>query len=200
MEKTMKLFSFCAALSLFCMPVFAGSNPFFGEKQNQLSFTLGQGFDSGELIAIKHLNCVAPYYMLNFQYSQPTTFFRLPARQSINVIKTIGLHNKNYNGGCRHGVDCEWKEYGAEIFMLSGDVSLYNTSKWYFGTGMGMAIQGKENDRLDTKFLLGFRLFTGYKMNESWNLELVMQHFSNGDTGVNNNVYDFWGISTAYNF
>lgn len=188
------------ALSLFCAPAIATVNTFFGEKQNQLSMTIGQGFDSGELIAIKHLKHIAPYYMFNFQYSQPTTFFRLPARQSINLVKTIGLKDKNYNGGCRHGIDCEWTEYGAEIFMLSGDVSLYNTKRWYFGTGMGAAIQGKENERLDTKFLLGFRLFAGYKLDESWNLELVMQHFSNGDTGVQNNVYDFWGISAAYNF
>ena len=196
----MKLFYLCTAISLFCAPVFAGSNPFFGEKQNQLSLTIGQGFDSGELIAVKHLRHIAPYYMFNVQYSQPTTFFRLPARQSINAVKTVGLHDKNYDGGCRHGIDCKWTEYGAEIFMLSGDVSLYNTSRWYFGTGMGAAVQGKQNKRLDTKFLLGFRLFAGYKLNENWNLELVMQHFSNGDTGEENNVYDFWGISTAYNF
>jgi len=200
MKKIMKLFYLFTLLSLFCAPVFASDNPFFGEKQNQLSMTIGQGFDSGELIAIKHLNHIAPYYMFNFQYSQPTTFFRLPARQSINLIKTVGLHKENYNGRCRYEGYCDWPKYGAEIFMLSEDVSFYNTNKWYFGTGMGVAIQGKENDRLDTKFLLGFRLFAGYKLNESWYLELVMQHFSNGDTGEENNVYDFWGISAAYNF
>ena len=196
----MKHLCLFVALSLFCAPVLAADNPFFGEKQNQLSITIGQGFDSGELIAVKHLNHIAPYYMFNLQYSQPTTFFRLPARQSINLVKTIGLKDKNYDGGCRHGTDCEWTEYGAEIFMLSEDVSLYDINNWYFGTGMGIAIQGKENQRLDTKFLMGFRLFAGYKLNDSWSLELVMQHFSNGDTGVENNVYDFWGISAAYNF
>jgi hypothetical protein len=187
------------ALSLFYVPAIAATNPFFGEKQNQLNLTIGQGFDSGELIALKHLNEIAPYYMFSLQYSQPTTFFRLPARQSINVVKTVGLHKDNYNGGCRHD-DCNWPDYGAEIFMLSQDAALYNTNKWYFGTGMGVAIQGKENDRLDTKFLLGFRLFAGYKLNENWNLELVMQHFSNGDTGEKNSVYDFWGLSAGYNF
>lgn len=196
----MRFFYLFIIISLFYAPVFASDNPFFGEKQNQLSLTIGQGFDSGELIAFKHLNHVAPYYMVNLQYSQPTTFFRLPGRQSINAIKTFGIRNKNYDGGCRYAGECEWREYGSEIFMLSGDVSLYNTTKWYFGTGMGVAIQGRENQRLNTKFLLGFRLFAGYKLNEKWNLELVMQHFSNGDTGEENNVYDFWGLSAAYNF
>ncbi len=200
MKKIMKLFYLCGALSLFCAPAIAADNPFFGEKQNQFSLTIGQGFDSGELIALKHLKYIAPYYMFNLQYSQPTTFFRLPARQSINLIKTVGLHEKDYNNKCRYDGYCDWPEYSAEIFMLSQDVSLYNSSRWYVGTGMGVAIQGKQNERLNTKFLLGFRLFAGYRMTESWNLELVMQHFSNGDTGEENNVYDFWGLSAAYSF
>ncbi|MCL2748560.1 MAG: acyloxyacyl hydrolase [Alphaproteobacteria bacterium] len=174
-------------------------NPFFGEYKNQIMLTIGQGFDSGELIAFKHLNHPAPYYMMNLQYSQPTTFFRLPARQSINAVKTLGFGRSNYGGGCRYYA-CNWRDYEAEIFMLSQDVALYNTERWYFGTGMGLAVQGRQNERENTKFLIGFRLFAGYKMTENWNLELVMQHFSNGDTGTENNSYDFWGLGVAYNF
>ena len=176
------------------------SNIFFGDKQNQVSFTLGQGFDSGELILFLHMDRPAPYYMLNFSYSQPTTFFRLPARQTINLVKTIGFGSSDYDGKCGYRKACNWEDYGAEIFMLSEDFALYHTTRWYFGAGGGVAVQGRYNERLNTKFLLGFRMFAGYKFSEYWATEFVMQHFSNGDTGTRNLVYDFYGLSAVYSF
>jgi len=65
---------------------------------------------------------------------------------------------------------------------------------------MGFAMQGRYNGRENTKLLFGFRLFLGYRINDNWNTELVMQHFSNGDAGSENNVYDFYSLGIAYNF
>jgi hypothetical protein len=177
----------------------AAGNPIFGENRNQLLLNIGQGFDSGELIAFKHLNKPAPFYMIALSYSQPESFFRMPARQSLSIVKTLGFGSKDYYGKCRHD-RCEWKDYSSEIFMLSEDVAFLHAERWYFGAGMGFAMQGKRNMRMNTKFALGFKLFAGYRISDGWSLEVAMQHFSNGDTGEENNVYDFWGIGIAHNF
>ena len=175
-------------------------NPFFGDNKHQFQLSLGQGFDSGELILVKHLDRPVPYYMAALSYSQPNTFFSLPGRQTINLIKTLGFGRGDYNGGCRYD-RCDWKKYGAEIFMLSQDFAIapYN-GRVYFGTGAGLAVQGKYNERLNTKFLLGFRVFVGYRITGQWNLELIAQHFSNGDTGTENGVYNFYALGVSYSF
>ncbi|MCL2538341.1 MAG: acyloxyacyl hydrolase [Alphaproteobacteria bacterium] len=180
-------------------------NPMFGGNRHQIHVMLGQGFDSGELILFKNANRPTPYYMLALTYSQPNTFFRLPGRQSINLIKTQGTGSRragDYDGRCLHGWPCEWYKYNSEIAMLSQDVVLWSpfAGKLYFGTGAGLGVQGRYNDRLNTKFLIGFRMFAGYRMTERWNTEIIMQHFSNGDTGTNNYVYDFYGIGVSYSF
>ena len=215
-----KLFAICVSVFCFIAPSVADTtpdtavrtetvecvapdaekfNPFFGGNRNQVHFMLGHGFDSGELILFKHLDRPVPYYMAALSYSQPDTFFRLPGRYSVGAIKTLGFGRGDYYGKCHYG-QCDWGDYSAEIFMLSQDVALLHGEKWYFGAGAGLAIQGKYNERLNTKFLIGFRMFAGYRINDNWNLELVMQHFSNGDTGTQNNVYDFYAIGVAYNF
>lgn len=178
----------------------SGFNPFFGDKQNQVHFMLGQGFDSGELILAKYINRPVPYYLASFTYSQPNSFFRMPGRQSMSFIKTIGFGRESYFGHCPY--DCEWGDYSAEIFMLSQDFAIqpFDWKKTYFGAGLGVAVQGKYNDRLNTKFLIPFRMFAGHRINDSWNVEFVMQHFSNGDTGDRNGVYNFYALGVAYNF
>jgi len=193
---------FIIFLAMFPMSAVAGAldlNPFFGDKENQVHFMLGQGFDSGELILFKHMNRPVPYYMAAFAYSQPNTFFRLPGRQSINLIKTVGFGKDGYFNNCRH--KCDWNEYDSEIFMLSQDFAVAPWGgKFYVGSGAGVAVQGRYNERLNTKFLLGFRMLAGYKMNDSWNLEFIMQHFSNGDTGTENGVYNFYAFGISYSF
>ncbi|MCL2331467.1 MAG: acyloxyacyl hydrolase [Proteobacteria bacterium] len=175
-------------------------NPFFGDRRNQVQLILGQGFDSGELILFNHLSNPAPYYMIALSYSQPNTFFRLPGRQTISAIKTLGWGKHDYNGKCRFDA-CDWGNYGDEIAMLSQDfVFSFFHRRMYAGAGSGVAVQGQQNGRLNTKFLIPFRMFIGYRFNDSWNAEFIMQHFSNGDTGDQNNVYDFFALSVLYNF
>jgi hypothetical protein len=195
-----KIASIILFSAFVCNAALSADNPFFGASQNQIMLNIGQGFDSGELIIWEHINKPAPFYMAQVSYSQPTTFFRMPARQSISGIKTQGFANGDYNNKCVFSGKCEWKNYSNEIFMLSEDVALLYNDRWYFGAGIGAAMAGKQTERENTKFLLGFKLFVGYRFAENWNAELFMQHFSNGDTGEENNVYDFLGFGAAYNF
>ena len=64
-------------------------NPFMGTYQEQFAFGIGQGFDTGILLPppVKPV----PFYIGTIQYSQPTSFFRIPARRSINISMTLGL-------------------------------------------------------------------------------------------------------------
>ena len=57
-----------------------------------------------------------------------------------------------------------------------------------------------ENERIGTKLLFGFKLLAGYKIFDKFNTELFMQHFSNGETSVNNFSYNFLGFGISYNF
>ena len=78
---------------IFAAPAaFADTNPFMGEHENQIAFHLGQGVNSGFLIPPP--TQFVPFYMLHIQYSQPTTFFKIPARQSINIGQTLGFGQK----------------------------------------------------------------------------------------------------------
>ena len=129
--------------------------------------------------------------MLYFQYSQPTEFFRLPARRSLNLIQTIGYGAT----GKWH-----WKDYSVRIATLSNDIILYSTDKFYFGNGFAIGFQRTENERIGTKLLFGLKLLMGYKISERFNTELFMQHFSNGETDSNNWSYNFFGLGVSYNF
>ncbi len=177
------------ALFVGAAPAVAGDNPFFGKYSNQITFNFGQGVNSGFLIPPP--TQWVPFSMLHLQYSRPNTFFTLPARASLNIFQTIGYADK-------YGWD--WADYSIPMFLISEDVSLYNTNKWYFGTGLGAGFQAKENDRIGSKLIFGFKLFAGYKIAPQTNLEIFMQHFSNGNTGYANNSYAFYGLGIGYNF
>ena len=82
------------AAFLFAVPVFADENPFFNDNRNQIMFNLGQGVNSFGLISMP--DNPVPFNMIQIQYSQPTEFFRMPARKSLNFIQTIG-YGKNIN-------------------------------------------------------------------------------------------------------
>ena len=174
-------------LCVICMSAHAG-NPFFGEYQNQIALNLGQGFDRGWIVAPPFR--IVPYYTANFQYSQPATFFRLPARQSLNVSMNVGLDK---------GYEWDWRDFSIPIGFWSGDAALLYGKKWYSGAGAGMGFQAQENDRIDSKLIFQFKLFAGYKISERYNMELFMQHFSNGSVNANNS-YLFWGLGMVYSF
>ena len=177
------LFSMCACAA------YADTNPFMGDAQNQIAFYIGQGVDNGYIVPMPYHP--VPFYMAQIKYSQPATFFRMPARMSINVGETLGF-------GEKYGWD--WSEFTIPLIFLSGDTALFSGENWYTGVGSGVGLQAQQNDRLGAKLLFEFRLFYGYRINEKWNIELYAQHFSNANTAKENHSYAFFGLGVNRNF
>ena len=173
------------------LPAMAGNawNTFTGYAKNQLSFFLGQGIDSG-LIVPPPLKPV-PFYLLHLQYSQPTTFFGLPARQSLNIAQTLGL-------GSAYG--WEWDKYTIPMIFMSGDVRLSEYKNLYVAAGAGVGVQAQQNERLGAKLLFQFKIMAGYHLNDRWGIEVFMHHFSNANTAIENYSYAFYGLGVTYSF
>ena len=179
------------ALCALSVPTFthADTNPFFNGYDSQFAANFGWGVDNGFLLPAP-IRWV-PFIMLNVQYSQPTTFFRLPARQSLNITQTLGF-------GTSRG--WHWDKYTIPIATISQDVILAHNKNWYFYSGLSMGFQAQQNERIGSKLLFGFKLGAGYKLSECTNLELFMQHYSNGNTAPENNSYAFFGTGLTYSF
>lgn len=169
--------------------VYADENPFMGDYENQIAINLGQGVNSGFLIPPP--TQLVPFYLIDVRYSQPTTFFKLPARQSISIAQTLGF-------GEKYG--WQWDRYTIPLIYLSEDIALFYGCDWYFSAGIGVGLQGKQNERLGAKLLFQFKLIGGYKINEQTSVELFVQHFSNANTAEENNSYAFYGIGMSYSF
>lgn len=165
-------------------------NPFFGAGHaQQMAFNFGYGVNSGFLIPPP--SQFVPFIMLNAQYSQPTTFFKLPARQTLSVTQTIG-------SGTKYG--WHWDKYTIPIAMLSMDVALFHGKNWYYSTGIGVGMQAQQNERIGSKLLFGFKIAAGYRITEHTAIELFVQHYSNGNTAPENNSYAFYGTGMTYSF
>ncbi len=176
-------------ISVATTTAFANTNPFFNGYENQVAFNFGYGVNSGFLLPPP--TQWVPFNMFQIQYSQPTTFFKLPARQSLNIIQTLG-HGSKYGW--------HWDKYTIPIAMLSQDVILAAVCDWYFYTGLAVGMQAQQNERIGSKLLFGFKLGAGYKLSDRVSAELFVQHFSNGNTAPENNSYAFYGLGLAYNF
>ena len=164
-------------------------NTFTGYYKNQFSLYFGQGIDSGFLLP-PPLKLV-PFYLFNLQYSQPTTFFSLPARQSLSVGQTLGF-------GSKYGWD--WDKYTVPMVMLSGDVRVSDYRNVYLAAGAGVGMQAQQNERLGAKLLFQFKITGGYHINNNWGIEIFMHHFSNGNTAPQNYSYAFYGLGMTYSF
>lgn len=164
-------------------------NPFLGTYQNQVAFGIGQGFDTGWLLPPP--TRPVPFYIGTFQYSQPTTFFRVPARRSINISQTVGLHAKD---------GWDWPSYSIPMIYVTEDIALFRVNRVYGGTGAGVGLQAKENERLGAKLIFQFKVSFGYNFNKRWAGELFIQHFSNANTAEDNHSYAFYGLGFTYNY
>lgn len=184
-------------LSLVLIPYFAVAeshvlpekNPFMGIYQNQFAFGIGQGFDTGWLLPppVRPV----PFYIGTIQYSQPTTFFRIPARRSINISETLGLHEK---------YGWKWQDYTIPMIYLTEDIALFEYKRFYMGAGAGAGLQAQENERLGAKLVFQFKVTFGYNFSERWGGEIFIQHFSNANTAEENNSYAFYGLGFTYNY
>lgn len=178
-------------LLIFALPAMAvpPANQLTRNYKNQITFNLGQGIDSGFIIPPP--TRIVPFYLFHLQYSQPTTFFGLPARQSLNLGQTLGFGSK---------YSWHWHDYTIPMVLLSGDVMLANYYNLYFTAGAGVGLQAQQNERLGAKLLFQFKLTTGWHINDKWGIELFMQHFSNANTAPENYSYAFYGLGVTYNF
>ena len=176
---------------LIAMPAIAsnGSNPLMRHHKNQLSFYLGQGVNSGFIIPPP--TQFVPFYLLNLQYSQPATFFGLPARQTLELGQTIGFADK---------YGWHWRDYTIPMVLISGDVLLADFNKFYFTGGGGAGLQAQQNERLGAKLLFQFKLTAGWHINDKWGMEFSIKHFSNANTATENYSYAFYGLGVTYNF
>jgi len=175
-----------ASAELFLLP---DKDPFMGDYENQFAIGLGQGFDTG-LIVPPPVNPV-PFYILSMQYSQPTTFFRIPARRSLNVSQTVGFAS---SGGW------DWNEYSIPMGYITEDIALLRDEDFYMAIGAGAGFQTKQNARIGSKFLFQFKVTFGYNISDKLALELYLQHFSNGNTAPENYSYAFYGLNLVQNF
>ena len=191
MKKIISIFVFLLlpTLSMARDYVLPDRNPFMGIYQEQFAFGIGQGFDTGILLPppIKPV----PFYITTIQYSQPTSFFRIPARRSLNISMTVGLHEA-------HG--WEWQEYSIPLAYITEDIALFRYKSIYAGVGAGAGLQAEENERIGSKLVFQFKVMFGYNLNDKWALEAFIQHFSNANTAEENNSYAFYGLGATYNF
>ena len=164
-------------------------NPFMGTYQQHIAFGIGQGFDTGILLPppVRPV----PFYIGTIQYSQPTTFFRIPARRSLNVSMTLGL-------GEKYG--WKWQDFTIPMAYATEDIALFRYERLYAGLGAGVGLQAQENKRLGAKLIFEFKVTFGYNFNDEWAAELFIQHFSNANTAEENNSYAFYGLGFTYNY
>lgn len=164
-------------------------NPFLNGYENQVAFNFGFGVNDGFLIPSP--TEFVPFNMFHLQYSQPTTFFGVAARQSLNVIQTLG-HGSKYGW--------QWDKYTIPIAMLSMDVSPWYGDDWYTFVGVGAGFQAQQNKRIGSKLIFSFKLGAGYRISECTSVEVFAHHFSNGNTAPENNSYAFYGLGITYSF
>lgn len=164
-------------------------NPFMGTYQNQFAFGIGQGFDTGFLLPPPAHP--VPFYIATVKYSQPDTFFRVPARRSLNLSMTVGLYEK---------YGWKWQDYSIPMAYVTEDIALFRYKRIYAGVGAGAGLQAQENKRLGAKLIFEFKVTFGYNFNKQWATELFIQHFSNANTADENNSYAFYGLGFTYNY
>jgi hypothetical protein len=192
MEHNMKKLIFILSIAMVTVTAdvcAATRNPFTLHYKNQIAFNVGQGVDSGFIVPPP--TRFVPFYFAHLQYSQPSTFFGVPARQSLNIAQTLGFGNKY---GWR------WRKYTIPMVLMSEDILLADHDKFYFAGGAGVGLQAQENERIGSKLLFQFKLTAGWHINNKWGMELFVLHFSNANTAPENNSYAFYGLGVTYNF
>lgn len=175
-------------LSCLLSPALADSpvdNPMFGEKQNQFGLYAGGSTGTGAVSRMgSTLQVQEDLGVVELQYAQPSTFFRLPARSSIHVAQIVGQDKTQV------------------VFGLMQEFLLVpNFERFYAGLGLGIYIKERSTDgRVDSAFTFGEKLFLGNRFDNYYSMELYWRHFSNGDITPVNKAYNFVGLGLIKNF
>ncbi|EKF9136354.1 acyloxyacyl hydrolase [Vibrio cholerae] len=193
MKKTTSQCFIMASMMLFSSSVFSGGNALIG-AENQITISAGQsvrsGFDRENL------------YMGSIVYSQPSTFFRIPAKLNIEGIYVKGKDASadKQVGDNLYPRDLRLSDYDMGIFGISQDVQLFNINGFYSSIGLGGYLKSESTDRISSKFTFGEKITVGYQFNNTVNLELYARHFSNGSLTDKNAGQNFYGLSLGYSF
>lgn len=161
------------------------SNPMFGGQQNQFGLYAGGSSGTGAVSRMgSTLQVQEDLGVVELQYAQPSTFFRLPARSSIHVSQIVGQDKTQL------------------VFGLMQEFLLVpNFEHVYAGLGLGIYIKERSTDgRVDSAFTFGEKLFLGYRFDNDYCVELYWRHFSNGDITPVNDAYNFVGLGLIKNF
>lgn len=182
-----------ASLMLSSCSVFADNNALIGAR-NQLSISMGQSVRSG--FDIENL------YMGSIVYSQPSTFFRIPAK--IN-FEGIYIKGKDASSGKKVGANLYPKEltlsdYNMGMLGISQDIQLFNIGGIYSSVGLGGYLKSKSTERVSSKFTFGEKVTLGYQFSNNVNLELYARHFSNGTLTDKNSGQNFYGLTLGYSY
>ena len=175
----------------------AAANPFFpAGSENQISLAGGASTGpGGNMHAIifgtwlKHTNqdYLEPFYYAKLEYSQPSVFFRLPARINLSVGSTLG-ETRDRNATAQ------------AIAGISEDIALVNWRGFYFGLGFGGFIQGRTTERQASQFVFGAKSFFGYRWSDALSTEIGGIHYSNAQLQSPNHGYNFMHLTMLYNF
>jgi hypothetical protein len=167
----------------------AAYNPMFGDKQNQFALYAGGSTGTGALNKMgTSWVPVEDMGEIELRYAQPTTFFRLPARQSVDVAQIIDL------GDSKH------KRTQPVFGLMQEFLFLPNFEQFYAGFGLGIYLKQNIDDRIDSRFTFGEKLFVGHRFNDEYAVELYWRHFSNGDLTPINHAYNFIGLGATWSF
>lgn len=187
--KSICIFGFAACLAGHA----SASDPFFRGAKNQIGIygAFGTGGSSLKNLVLPTEWEFVPFGMATMEYSQPATFFRMPARANLHAGWTFGWGRKD-------GED--WRDYTWPMIGLSWDVALLTWRGIYAGAGLGAFIKWRTDARQDSRFVFGTKTFVGYRLSRALSAEVFTQHFSNGNLTPVNGAYNFAGISILVNF
>ncbi|MDE1464868.1 acyloxyacyl hydrolase [Spartinivicinus poritis] len=169
----------------------ASNNPMFGDKKSQVMLHGGMSFRSKGFEKL---------YFGGISYSQPDTFFRLPARNNLELGVFRGKNSKNDPTNKSFKDDVDLSQYDLNMFGISKDVALLSGTNAYLTLGLGAYIKDNDTNRIGSKFTFGERLAVGYRFNNGVVLELYARHFSNGSLTKENSGQNFAGLSAGYTF
>ena len=187
-----KIFFAFLTFFFFIITVKAAENTMFGSAENQIAFYGAVGTGGSKLDHLFGVQWeIVPFTYWAVQYSQPITFFRLPARQTFSLGTTVGLGE--YDGE-------DWRKYSWPMFSITMDIAPITIGKFYMGIGVGPAIKSKSDARQDSKFVFDTKAFIGYRFTDSFGAEFRTEHFSNGSLTPINKAYNFAGLAVFMNF
>ncbi|MBD5389186.1 acyloxyacyl hydrolase [bacterium] len=167
----------------------AAANPMFGaDHRNAISLYAGQSTGPGSLFKLidPFQWDITPMTMGMFQYSQPMTLFRLPARQNINVVQNVAYGHAR--GLSFLGVGVSW------------DVALIDWCGWYLGGGIGPYMRDSHDRYVASRLVFGEKFFVGYQIHDALRAEFFTLHFSNGDFTEINRGFNFTGLGVSVSF